>query len=228
MREHGPKVDLRKVASQLAALEASLKERDKSLADFLKENGQTEAQLKASMLMLLQLDRYVKQHTTDADLRKYWETNQDYFDKTTLRTSHIVIRLSSATTPGERAKARQRLQALRGELLAGRIDFASAARQHSQCSSAPKGGDLGFISRKVQNVDEAYAKAAFALKASELSDVVETEFGMHLIKVTERKDGTPAKFEQCSEDVRDSYAEELRIAMLNQLRKKAKVEITLP
>lgn len=228
MREHGPKVDLREVASQLAALEASLKERDKSLADYLKENGQTEAQLKASMLMLLQLDRYVKQHTTEADLRKYWEANREYFDKTTVRTSHIVIRLSTATPPGEREKARQKLQALRADLLAGKIDFASAARQYSQCASAPKGGDIGFISRKFHNVEEAYAKAAFALKAGELSDVVETEFGTHLIRVTERKDGTLAKFEQCIEDVRDSYAEELRIALLSQLRKKAKIEITLP
>jgi parvulin-like peptidyl-prolyl isomerase len=228
LRDSGPKVDPAEATRQFAALEASLKEKDKSLAEYLKENGQTEAQLKASMLMLWQLDRYVKQNTTDADLRKFWEANKDYFDKTTVRTSHIVIRLAADATPGEREKAKQKLQGLRADLLAGRIDFATAARQHSQCPSAPKGGDIGFIFRKFQNVEEAYAKAAFALKPDEVTDVVETEFGMHLIKMTERKAGTASKFEQCIEDVRDSYAEELRVALLNQLRKKAKVEITLP
>lgn len=228
MREHGPKVDPAEIDRQVSALEASLKEKSKSLADYLKENGQTEAQLKASMTLLLQLDRYVKQNTTDADLKKYWETNKDYFDKTTVRTSHIVVRTSAASTPGEREKAKQKLQSLRTEIAAGKIDFAAAAKEHSQCPSAPKGGDIGFIFRKFQNVEEGYAKVAFAMKAGEVSDVVETDFGLHLIKVTERKEGTPSKFEQCLEDVRDSYAEELRIALLNQLRKKAKVEVTLP
>lgn len=228
MREHGPKVDPAEIDRQVAALEASLKEKSKSLGDYLKENGQTEAQLKASMTLLLQLDRYVKQNTTDADLKKYWETNKDYFDKTTVRTSHIVIRTSEASTPAEREKASQKLQSLRMEITAGKIDFAAAAKEHSQCPSAPKGGDIGFIFRKFQNVEEGYAKVAFAMKAGEVSDVVETDFGLHLIKVTERKEGTPSKFEQCLEDVRDSYAEELRIALLNQLRKKANVEVTLP
>jgi parvulin-like peptidyl-prolyl isomerase len=228
MRDHGPKVDSAEVTRQFTALEASLQEKGKSIADYLKENGQTEAQMKASMLMLLQLDCYVRQNTAEADLKRYWEANRDHFDKSSVRTSHIVIRLSNPATPGEREKARQKLQALRAELFAGKIDFATAARQFSQCTSAPKGGDIGFICHKFQNVDEAYAKAAFALKPNEVSDVIETELGMHLIKVTERKNGTPSKFEKCIEDVRESYAEELRIALLNQLRKKAKVEITLP
>ncbi len=228
MRDQGPKVDPAEINRQVAALEASLKGKGKTFADYLKENNQTEAQLKASMLLLLQLDRYVKQHTTDADLKKYWEANKDYFDKTTVRTSHIVIRLSANSTPGEREKAKQKLQALRADIIAGKIEFAAAAKEHSQCPSAPKGGDIGFIFRKFQNVEEAYAKAAFALKVGDISEVVETDFGLHLIKVTDRKVGMPSKFEQCIEDVRDSYAEELRIALLNQLRKKAKVEITLP
>ncbi|MCE9532971.1 MAG: peptidyl-prolyl cis-trans isomerase, partial [Planctomycetes bacterium] len=98
----------------------------------------------------------------------------------------------------------------------------------SHCPSAPKGGDIGYMFRKFQNIDETYAKVAFGMKIGELSDVVETDFGMHLIKVTDRTEGKPTKYEQCVEDVRDSYAEELRVALLNQLRKKSKVEVTLP
>jgi len=228
LKEYGPKVDPAEITQRYAALESSLKTQNKSLADYLKELNQTEAQVKASMLLLLQLDRYVKEHTTEVDLKKYFEVNKDYFDKVTVRTSHIVVRLSSDAPPAEREKAKSKLSTLRADLLAGKIDFSKAARENSDCPSAPKGGDIGFMFRKFQNIDERYAKEAFVMKVGDLSDVVETDFGYHLIKVTERTDGKPATYEQSAEDVRDCYAEELRVALLNQLRKKSKVQVSLP
>lgn len=228
MRAYGPKIDPAEIAKQFAALEANLKAQGKTPTAYLTESNQTEAQVKANMLMLLQLDRYVKEHTSEADLKKYYETNKDYFDKITVRSSHIVIRYSAATPVAEREKAKQKLQALRADIVAGKLDFGKAAKENSECPSAPKEGDIGHIFRKFQNVDEAYAKAAFSMKVNEISEVVETDFGYHLIKVTERTEGKPSKYEPCAEDVRDSYSEELRVALLNQLRKKAKVEVTLP
>jgi peptidyl-prolyl cis-trans isomerase C len=228
LREHGPKIDPAEINQQLAALQTALKAQDKSFAAYLREQDQTEVQLRANMTLLLQLDRYVKQNTTEADLKHFYEANKDYFDNVTVRTSHIVIRLPADAAPAERDKARQRLRALRADIAAGKIDFASAAKANSQSPSAPKGGDIGFIERKFQIIDEAYAKTAFAMKVGEISDVVQTEIGLHLIKVTERKAGKPLKYEQVAENVRDAYAEELRIALLNQLRKKAKIEVTLP
>lgn len=228
MRDHGPKVDASRIDEEISNLQKSLKSQNRTLADYLREQNQTEAQLRASMLLLLQLDRHVKEHTTDADMRKYYETNKDYFDKNRVRTSHIVLRLPSDASPAEREKAKLKLQAIRNEIVSGKLEFAKAAKDHSQCPSAPKGGDIDFIARKFQNVDEAFAKAAFALKVGDISDVVETEFGVHLIKVTDRVNGKPTQYEQAIEDVRDCYAEDLRVALLNQLRKKAKVEVTLP
>ena len=228
MREHGPKVDAAEIDKQIAALETSLKAQGKSLAEYLRELNQTTQQLRASMLMLHQLDRYVKERSSEADLKKYFEANQAYFEKVSVRSSHIVIRLPENATAGEKEKARQKLLALRADIVSGKLDFARAAKENSQCPSAAKGGDIGPILRKFQYVEEAYAKAAFALKVGEISDVVETESGVHLIKVVERSEGKPTKFEQCIDDVRDCYAEDLRVDLLNQLRAKSKVEITLP
>lgn len=228
LRDHGPKVDTTEINRQFAGLEAGLKAQNKTLADYLREMNMTESQVRGNMLLLLQLDRYVKDHTTDADMKKYYDDNRAYFDKTTVRASHIVIRLSGDASSAERDKVKQKLAVIRHDIVTGKVDFAKAAQEHSQCPSAPKGGDIGSISRKFQNLDEAFAKAAFALKVGEISEVVETDFGMHIIKVTERNDGKLTKYEQVAEDVRDIYAEELRTALLNQLRKKAKVEITLP
>lgn len=228
LRDHGPKVDSTEINRQFAGLEAGLKAQNKTLADYLREMNMTEQQVRSNMLLLLQLDRYVRDHTTDADMKKYHEENRAYFDKATVRASHIVIRLAGDVSRAERDKVKQKLATIRHDIVTGKLDFAKAAQEHSQCPTAPKGGDIGTISRKFQNLDEAFAKAAFALKIGEISEVVETEFGMHLIKVTERNEGKPTKYEQVAEDVRDIYAEELRTALLNQLRKKAKVEITLP
>jgi parvulin-like peptidyl-prolyl isomerase len=89
------------------------------------------------------------------------------------------------------------------------------------------GGDIGFFPRKWA-VAEPFAKAAFSLKVGELSEVVHTEFGAHLIKVTERKNGTSSTYEKVKDDVRDYFVQEMRQSVIEQQRKVAKVEINLP
>jgi parvulin-like peptidyl-prolyl isomerase len=228
LRDHGPKIEPGEIEKQLNQLRTVVTAQGKSMADYLRDLQQTESQFKASMTMLLQLDKYMKQHTSEDELKRYYAANKEYFDTITVRTSHIVIRLSAGASSEEREKAKKTLQTLRADIAAGKIDFAKAAKEYSQCPSAPKGGDIGFIFRKFQNVDEEYARVAFSMKVGEISDVVQTDFGCHLIKVTERTEGKPSKYEQSADEVRDSYSEELRMRLLGQLRKQAKVEVTLP
>ena len=87
----------------------------------------------------------------------------------------------------------------------------------------PKGGDLGFFPRKWM-VEEPFAKVAFAMKVGELSDVVVTDYGYHLIQVTDRKPGDATTFEDAQDEVRDCYIEEMKLAILGDLRKSAKIE----
>lgn len=77
-------------------------------------------------------------------------------------------------------------------------------------------------------MDEAFTRAAFALKPGEISSVVESEFGMHLIQVSERKPGKPSRYEKCLEEVREAYTDDYRIELIGKLRKEASVQITLP
>jgi peptidyl-prolyl cis-trans isomerase C len=228
LRANGPRIDPSEIEKQIVTLKQTLASQGKAFTAYLGELHQTEQQLRANLTLLHQLDRFVKQNTTEDDLKKYYASNKEYFDKITVRSSHIVIRYSADSTPAEREKAKTTLQAIRADVLSGKVDFARAAKDFSQCPSAPKGGDIGFILRKFQNVDEAYARTAFSMKVGEISDVVDTDYGCHLIKVTERTDPIPSKYEQCADEVRDAYSEELRVNLLKELRKKAKVEITLP
>jgi parvulin-like peptidyl-prolyl isomerase len=225
LRQRGPKVDPAEVEKQFAALETSLKGQGKTIEAYLKECGLTTAQAKDNFLRMLQLARYVEARAGDDKLRSYFEANRDFFDKTAVRTSHIVLRLPATASPAERQKAIEKLKAIRADLAAGRLEFAAAAKAYSQCPSAPNGGDVGYIVRKFQS-DESYAKAAFSLPVGGLSDVVETDVGYHLIRVTDRKPGKPVKFEDVAAEVRECFEAELKQLLVTELRKAAKIQIT--
>jgi parvulin-like peptidyl-prolyl isomerase len=225
LRQHGPKVEPAEVDKQFAALGTSLKGQGKTVETYLKECGLTEAQAKENFLRMLQLARYVDARATDDKLRSYFEANRDFFDKTTVRTSHIVLRLPATATPAERQKAVEKLKAIRADLAARRVEFAAAAKAYSQCPSAPNGGDVGYIVRKFQ-ADEPYARAAFSLPVGGISDVVETDVGYHLIWVTDRKPGKPVKYEDVAAEVRECFEAELKQVLVTELRKTAKIQIT--
>ena len=222
-----PPVGKDEIDRQVAALQRGLATQGKPLDDYLKESHQTEAQLRTSIALMQQWNAYAAKKITDADLRKYHADNHDFFDKTTIRVSHIVLRLSPDSPAADREAARQRLAALRTDIVAKKITFAEAATKNSQCPSAPRGGDLDFIARKWM-VEEPFAKAAFAMKVGELSEIVTTDYGLHLILVTDRKAGTTTTYEQVAEEVRECALEDLRQTTLLDLRRSAKVEIKLP
>lgn len=227
LRKQGPKVEKAEVEKKVAELSASLKAQGKTLVEFYRESGQTETQLKTNILNMLQWSAYVREKLSDDDLRRYFEENHDFFDQVVVRASHIVYRFRPGITDEEKQAAKTKLTDLRADIVAGKTEFVEAAKKHSQCPSAPGGGDIGWFPRKWA-VDENFAKTAFALQVGDLSDVVQSDYGLHLIKVTDRKVGQPADFEKMKEDIREVAAEELRQSILAAERKSAKIEIKLP
>ena len=223
LRQHGPKVEPAEIEKQFAALAAGLKSQGKTVDEYLKECGLTEAQAKENLMRMLQLARYTEAKATAEQLRSYFEANRDFFDKTTVRTSHIVIRLPASAPAADRQKAQEKLRAIRADLSARKVEFAAAAKAHSQCPSGPNGGDVGFIVRKFQ-ADEPYAKAAFTLPVGGVSDVVETDQGYHLIWVTDRKPGKAVKYEDVAAEVRECFEAELKQILVAELRKTAKIQ----
>jgi peptidyl-prolyl cis-trans isomerase C len=226
------------VAQQLANLEAGLAREQprKDLALFCQETRQTIDQLKASIAERLRWKKFADNYMTEARLQTYYQANKDFFDRVTVRASHIVLRVPSLANDAEKARIRARLEQYRNQLRAVphevlAAEFANVARSISQDIHAEKGGDVGFFPRKWA-FDEPFAQAAFALKVGELSDVVRTEYGYHLIYVTARKPGTPSTFEQAREAVRALCDEDLRQDVLAQERKAAQatgdIRIELP
>jgi peptidyl-prolyl cis-trans isomerase C len=219
--------DPAEVTKQITELEENLKKQNHTLQDFCKETGQNEERLRLNVGRYVQWSSYVQAHLSDANVKHAFDENRDYFDGTTVRVSHIMMKVAPNADDAARKDARDKLVAIRAHIMAGKLDFADGAKRFSQTESAKNGGDLGFFQRK-GDIEEAFAKAAFALKIGEVSDVVQTEFGYHLLKVTERKEGKPAEFEKIKERVRDFYAYEMREEVLAQMRKISKIEISAP
>ena len=226
--KHTPPVPPAQVTRCLSEMEAGLKVQNKTIAEFCHDTSQTEEQLRASIVDHLRWAAYVGQHVTEPVVAQYYRDNKDFFDQVKVQASHIVLRLSPSATPKEKEEARTKLQQIRQQLLSDpKTDFAEMARKHSQGPKAAQGGDLGEFPRKWV-FDESFSRAAFALKPGEISDIVENEYGLHLIKLTKRIPGKPSDFAKIKEAVREFCAEDLRQQILAGERKKADIKIDLP
>ncbi|MBV5341572.1 MAG: peptidylprolyl isomerase [Deltaproteobacteria bacterium] len=166
---------------------------------------------------------------TEAEARAFYDKNPDKFKQDeTVKASHILIGVDAKASADDRKKAREKADKLHKEL-AGGADFATLAKGNSTCPSSQQGGDLGFFG-KGQMVP-AFEKAAFALKPGEISAVVETQFGYHIIKVAEKKPASTIAFK----DVKTKIEEYLKGQKVNEAiqkyltdaRKSAKIEILL-
>jgi parvulin-like peptidyl-prolyl isomerase len=217
------------VNQRMVELIDGLKKSNRTLQDFCRETGQTEVQIQAKMTAMLQWRDFVKDRVTDGQLRQYYADYKPFFDGDMVHVSHIALRVQPNASESERKAAWDKLLTIKKDLLAGKIDFAAAAKQYSVCPSHDNGGDLGDIPRKWGMVDESFARAAYDpnLKIGDVTGPVQTEFVFHLIKITGRKEGTPSEFDKIKEEVRELLFEDMRQAMIAEQRKTAKVTINL-
>jgi peptidyl-prolyl cis-trans isomerase C len=227
VRQHGPRVDPGEVSKAVAEFVEALKKQGKTLPDFLRESAQTEAELKDDITVMLQWRAYVKTRLSEDDLKRYYLENKDFFDRVLVRASHILLRVPATADEAERQRVRNKLLAIRQEVVSGKLDFAAAATKFSECPSAPSGGDIGFFPRKGV-VLEPFARAAFSLPVGQVSDVIQSDYGLHLIKVTERKPGEPSDFAKIKEVVEEIYVSELRQNIIAQMIPTSKIETNLP
>jgi parvulin-like peptidyl-prolyl isomerase len=227
LKKNTPAVSAAEIDKEVANIVEGLKRNNRTLADLLRDTHQSEATLRQGLERLRRWMGYANSHVDEAQVQKYYADYKDFFDGVMVRASHIALRLPIQASAEEVAKAKARLEALKGQILAGKLDFAAAAKANSDCPSAPQGGDLDFFPRKWV-VEEPFARAAFALKVGEMSDIVRTDFGLHLIKVTNRKPPTPSDYTKIKDEVRNLCIEEYRQTLLGQLRQTAKIDVVGP
>jgi peptidyl-prolyl cis-trans isomerase D len=157
-------------------------------------------------LLALTLDDIAKGiNVPSSDLQNYYEQNKASFSEPEQRrASHILLTVGESGSAKDKDAARKLAQDLLTKLRAKPDDFAKLAREYSKDpGSAPNGGDLGFFGRNM--MVKPFEDVAFSLKPGEISDIVETEFGLHIIRLTEIKGGAVKPFAEVKGQIEATY-----------------------
>ncbi|HZU36802.1 MAG TPA: peptidylprolyl isomerase [Gemmataceae bacterium] len=239
------------VDAKVTELREAVKNQGKTTLDkALQEANVTQAELRKQIEAQLRWDKFTTQQATDERAKKFFDQNKDMFNGSTVRARHILLTPDASDPQGTQARAK--LAGLKKEIEdkvaqglaalpantdeAGREKarakltedaFAAIAAKESVCPSKQRGGDLGYFPR-VGIMVEPFAKVAFALKPYEISDIVSTPFGLHLILVTDKKPGKDVQYDKMKDVVKDVYGDFLREAVAKQLRAKATITVNPP
>lgn len=178
---------------------------------------------------LIEIQSAGKINVTEEDARNYYSENPKQFEAPEqVRASHILIKPDANdpnTDPNQaKTKALAKIQGLLEQIKAG-ADFAELARTNSSCPSASSGGDLDFFSRGQK--EPAFEEAAFATDVNQVSGIVETSYGYHIIKVTDRKAAAIIPFEQIKDQLINQLTQKKQSEFVNEyvqsLRANAKI-----
>ena len=156
--------------------------------------------MRSAKLMKIDDSRMPGAEFDDRALRGYYAQNRDRFEvPDRIRASHILF-MTEGETEEESAESEAEAAKVLEEVRAG-ADFAARARRYSEDpGTADKGGDLGWVTRGQMVPD--FEKQAFLLEPGQISDVIKTEYGFHIIKVHERQNAQIQSFEEVKEEIR--------------------------
>jgi parvulin-like peptidyl-prolyl isomerase len=242
-------IEKKEVDTRIEQIKTEIKKDKKEFDKVMKELLLTEDELRAQITADLRWEKFTTRQASDKALRELFTNNPAMFNGSMVHARHILIIPSSGTAQAV-AQARTKLvdikKQIEGMVVRGlakldpKLDnlkreeariklltdgFTELAGKESMCPSKAQGGDLGWFPRAGRMV-EPFAKAAFALKPYQLSEIVTSPFGHHLILVLEVKPGKEIKFEDVKDMVKDMYCERLRDDILEKLRPTAKILIT--
>jgi peptidyl-prolyl cis-trans isomerase C len=148
--------------------------------------------------------------TSEQEVRQFYEDNPQYFEEPEqVHAAHILLKVDPEISPEKKEEVRKRLEALREEIIGGKISFEEAAAKNSEDeSNAQNGGELGFFARG--QMVKPFEDAAFAAEAGTYTPVVETRFGYHLIRVIEFKPAGKRSIEDSRKNIEDYLQQKAR------------------
>ena len=231
----GIKPDEQKVASRFAEVKQSAPT-EADFQNMLKEMDISEADIKNEISRSFVIQEFIDSQITadikvsDEEIKAFYDGHPDYFKKPEqVKASHILIKSDSVKDDETKKKAaRDKLRAIQEKVKKGE-DFAELAKAGSECPSASNGGDLGYFTKG--RMVKPFEDAAFALKTGETSDIAVTQFGYHLIRVTDRKSESTVSLDEAKEKISEHLKKQKTMESVNQyiekIRASAKVETFL-
>lgn len=230
--KQGVKADSNEVENRLTSIKNRFQD-EKQFQEKLNEAGLTEEKLRNQIHRQIVIGELIKKEiapnvkVTPQDAKKYYNENPEKFRQPErVRAQHILMKVEKEDSEDKKAEARQKLIKLQKRILAGE-DFSNLAREHSQGPSNVRGGDLGYFT-KGQMV-KPFEEVAFKLAPNEVSDIVETRFGYHLIKVLDHQPESSSPYEAIEKKLmsflfNEQLQQKLKPYVL-ALREKAKIQV---
>ncbi len=185
-------------------------------------------QKRLMMTKLLEIKYPGELDISEQDAKKFYDENQRFFQKPEMvRASHILI-VPDKSDPNNieqtKAVAKQKAQNILEQIRNG-ADFAEMAKAYSDCPSASRGGDLG-LNHRGQWIP-AFSNAAFSLQIGQVSDVVESSRGFHIIKVTNHSDASTVPFDEAKNNIikvlQSRKEQELIPQMVEKMKEEAEI-----
>ena len=209
-RNNNEKVNLNYVSLTPASFEKKVKVTDEALATYFAEQQEVFRTPEMVSLRYLQFvpERYIDEVTFDEnELDKYHRRHLEQFEiLEKIKASHILIKVDEGTDQAVREEKKAFAEKLLEEVKAGK-DFAELARVNSDdTASAVKGGNLGYFTRG--SMVKPFEQAAFNMKPGDISEVVETTFGYHIIKVEEYTEPGVRSLEESMDEVKTGLRQE--------------------
>ncbi len=198
----------------------------------LQQQGYTEERFEAELQRQMAIEQLFEQEVfagitvEENELQEFYDENTMYFEQPEqVSARHIILTTQGAENDTARNAIRQELEGLRRRIVGGE-DFADVAQQYSQDGSASSGGSLGTFGRG--QMVPAFEEVAFSLPVGELSQIVETQFGYHLVEVTERIPARTIPYPEVRGQIEDFLLEDIRNRAaeeyVEELRSQASVE----
>lgn len=201
----------------------------------LEKNGISLASLKAHIAEGLAVQKLIDQEfgdlsVSDKEAKKYYDEHPEAFTRPEqVKARHILIKVGPDADEKQKAEATETLEEIKKKL-AGGEKFSELAKQYSEGPSGDKGGDLGYFSHG--QMAKPFEKAAFSLKKGEVSEIVETRFGYHLIKVTDKRSESLLPYEdvkgRLQSHLKDQKLKQHINGYIDQLKGNAEIERFLP
>ncbi len=202
---------------------------------YLEMRRLTVEDLKESFRVRVRLDEYLKQQgilepeIPEERLKEFYDSNpKNYAVEEAVKVSHVLIKVEPTADADQKEQARQKAEKLRKEILDGK-DFGEMAKEHSDCNSAAGGGVLRRVERGY--MPKEFETVAFAMEIDAVSEVVETKYGFHIIKLFEKRPEGVAPFENVKDFIKRYMQEKESKKKLaehtEELKKQAKIEIFL-
>ena len=216
----GIKPDEQRIAQMMDLTERQAGGRDQ-LDSILAKGGSNRAQLE-QMFREMELGRALiaqqiqpTVEVSDQEIQNFYnEHPQDFQRAEQVHARHILIKADPAADEQTRTIARMKADQVHQRVANGE-DFATVAKELSEDSTAAQGGDLGFFEKG--KMVPAFADAAFALQPGQISPVVETQFGYHVIKVEERRPAGTVPLEEAKAPIRRVIVNEKTNVAVGQL-----------